>query len=79
MTQRLFTASKTLKSQLAAAGYKPGDITYLGLSHYHGDHTANANDFAGATWLVQQTGAGCYVRGEGSGDHATCAIRGAEE
>ena len=54
VTQRLYTASKTLKSQLAAAGFKAGDITYLGLSHYHGDHTANANDFAGATWLVQQ-------------------------
>jgi len=54
VTQRFFTASKTLKSQLAAAGFKAGDITYLGLSHYHGDHTANANDFAGSTWLVQQ-------------------------
>ena len=54
VTQRLYTANKTLKSQLAAAGYKASDITYLGLSHYHGDHTANANDFAGATWLVQQ-------------------------
>ena len=54
VTQRFFTASKTLKAQLAAAGFKPGDITYLGLSHYHGDHTANANAFAGATWLVQQ-------------------------
>ena len=40
---------------MAAAGFKAGNITYLGLSHYHGDHTANANDFAGATWLVQQT------------------------
>jgi len=54
VTQRFFTASKTLKSQLAAAGFAPGDISYLALSHYHGDHTANANDFAGATWLVQQ-------------------------
>jgi len=54
VTQRFFTASKTLKSQLATAGFKAGDITYLALSHYHGDHTANANDFAGATWLVQQ-------------------------
>jgi N-acyl homoserine lactone hydrolase len=54
VTQRFFTASKTLKSQLAAVGFKPNDITYLGLSHYHSDHTANANEFAGATWLVQQ-------------------------
>jgi N-acyl homoserine lactone hydrolase len=54
VTQGFFTASKTLKSQLASAGFAPEAITYLGLSHYHSDHTANANDFAGATWLVQQ-------------------------
>ncbi|HUJ50682.1 MAG TPA: N-acyl homoserine lactonase family protein [Bryobacteraceae bacterium] len=53
-TQGLYSASKTLKSQLAAIGYAPKDITYFALSHYHGDHTANANDFAGATWLVQE-------------------------
>ena len=45
-------ASKTLKGQLAQAGYKPADITYLALSHYHGDHTGNANDFKTSTWLV---------------------------
>ena len=54
VTQGSFTAVRTLKSQLAAVGYAPRDITYFGLSHYHSDHTANANDFAGATWLVQQ-------------------------
>jgi N-acyl homoserine lactone hydrolase len=29
-------------------------VTHLALSHYHWDHTANANAFAGATWLVRQ-------------------------
>ena len=29
-------------------------IDYAIVTHYHADHTANANDFAGATWLVQQ-------------------------
>jgi N-acyl homoserine lactone hydrolase len=47
-------ASKTLKSQLAAIGYAPRDITYLAVSHNHADHTANANDYAGSTWLVQK-------------------------
>jgi N-acyl homoserine lactone hydrolase len=47
-------ATKTLKSQLAAAGYAPKDITYFALSHDHFDHTANANAFAGSTWIVQQ-------------------------
>lgn len=46
--------TKTLKEQLASAGYAPEDITYLSLSHYHLDHTANANLFAGSTWLVSQ-------------------------
>jgi N-acyl homoserine lactone hydrolase len=45
---------KSLKVQLAEVGYSPADITYFALSHYHYDHTANANEFAGATWLVRQ-------------------------
>lgn len=50
----ILSATKPLKTQLASVGYKPADITYLALSHYHSDHTANANDFAGSTWLVRQ-------------------------
>jgi glyoxylase-like metal-dependent hydrolase (beta-lactamase superfamily II) len=52
--QRDVTMVKSLKGQLAALGYSPSGITYLVLSHYHYDHTANANEFAGATWLVRQ-------------------------
>ena len=37
---------------MAEIGYKPADITYMALSHYHYDHSANANAFAGSTWLV---------------------------
>jgi N-acyl homoserine lactone hydrolase len=51
--ERFVTTERTLKSQLAAAGYAPSDITYLALSHYHYDHTANANQFAASTWLVR--------------------------
>src|SRR6266566_4396756 len=47
------TVHKTLSGQLAEIGYKPSDISYLALSHYHYDHSANANQFAGSTWLVQ--------------------------
>ena len=52
--QGAFTVTRPLLPQLAALGYTPADITYLALSHYHGDHVANANAFAGATWIVQQ-------------------------
>ena len=48
------TVTKTLKSQLAEVGYSAADIQYLAFSHLHSDHTANANDFAGSTWLVHQ-------------------------
>ncbi len=53
VTQGPSTATRTLKSQLAEIGYAPEDITYLAHSHYHGDHIANSNEFAGSTWLVR--------------------------
>jgi glyoxylase-like metal-dependent hydrolase (beta-lactamase superfamily II) len=52
--QRILKAKRKLAPQLAALGYKPQDITYLAMSHYHADHTANANMFAGSTWIVQK-------------------------
>jgi glyoxylase-like metal-dependent hydrolase (beta-lactamase superfamily II) len=52
--QRILKATRRLAPQLAALGYRPQDITYLAMSHYHADHTANANLFAGSTWIVQQ-------------------------
>ena len=48
------TVNKTLAGQLAQIGYKPSDIAYFALSHYHYDHSANANAYAGSTWLVQR-------------------------
>jgi glyoxylase-like metal-dependent hydrolase (beta-lactamase superfamily II) len=52
--QGILKAKRRLAPQLAALGYQPKDITYLAMSHYHADHTANANMFAGSTWIVQQ-------------------------
>jgi N-acyl homoserine lactone hydrolase len=49
------SSPRPLLPQLAALGYRPENITYLALSHYHSDHTANANAFAGSTWLVHAT------------------------
>jgi N-acyl homoserine lactone hydrolase len=48
------TQARPLLPQLAEVGYTPADITYLAMSHYHGDHVANANSFAGSTWLVRK-------------------------
>jgi N-acyl homoserine lactone hydrolase len=52
--QRNADVDKTLRGQLAEIGYAPSDIKFLVLSHYHYDHTGNANEFAAATWLVPQ-------------------------
>jgi len=45
---------RSLKQQLAEIGYSPKDITYLALSHFHFDHTANVNDYQSSTWIVQE-------------------------
>jgi glyoxylase-like metal-dependent hydrolase (beta-lactamase superfamily II) len=52
---RQVTIQTPLKTQLTASGYSPAQVTHLALSHYHWDHTANANAFARATWLVRQS------------------------
>jgi N-acyl homoserine lactone hydrolase len=51
-TDRRVTIQSSLEAQLKAIGHRAADVTHLALSHYHWDHTANANAFAGATWLV---------------------------
>jgi len=50
---RQVTIANSLTAQMKAAGYSPADVNFLALSHYHWDHTANANLFAGATWLAR--------------------------
>ena len=52
--QGILKAKRRLAPQLAAIGYQPKDISYIAMSHYHADHTANANMFAHSTWIVQQ-------------------------
>jgi glyoxylase-like metal-dependent hydrolase (beta-lactamase superfamily II) len=53
-SQGPFRTSKRLLPQLAELGYRAADITYMAMSHYHSDHSANANEFAGSTWIVQE-------------------------
>jgi N-acyl homoserine lactone hydrolase len=54
VNQGMISVTRPLKPQLEALGYEPEDIKYIAFSHYHIDHTANANMFAGSTWLVEQ-------------------------
>ena len=43
VAQSVFRSSRRLSTQLRALGYEPQSITYVAMSHYHADHTANAN------------------------------------
>jgi len=49
-----FTMSmkQTLVAQLAQVGVKPGDVSVVGISHYHDDHTGQAAAFPGATLIM---------------------------
>jgi glyoxylase-like metal-dependent hydrolase (beta-lactamase superfamily II) len=52
--ERVVTLAPLIEDQLRASGYTSDEVTHLALSHYHWDHTADANAFAHATWLVRQ-------------------------
>jgi N-acyl homoserine lactone hydrolase len=43
-----------LVGQLAQIGVKPADIKVLAFSHFHVDHTGNANLFMAAMWLINE-------------------------
>ena len=45
--------AKTLVAQLDTLGVKPADITYVGISHTHGDHVGNIGLFTSSTVLIQ--------------------------
>jgi len=81
VVEGVMSADKPLMPQLKAAGYAPSDITYFALSHYHSDHTANANAFAGATWIVQKAERDYMFAGDPEGiiqPETYSALRGAK-
>src|ERR1700687_5298033 len=50
----VYHLDKTLTDQLAAIGLKTIDITYVALSHTHGDHIGNVRLFPNSTVLMQR-------------------------
>ena len=43
---------RTITDQLTQIGVKPEQIEYIGISHYHGDHTGQATQFPKAKLLI---------------------------
>jgi glyoxylase-like metal-dependent hydrolase (beta-lactamase superfamily II) len=50
----VYHLDKTLTEQLAAIALKTSDITYVALSHTHGDHIGNVRLFPNSTVLMQR-------------------------
>jgi glyoxylase-like metal-dependent hydrolase (beta-lactamase superfamily II) len=46
------TVDVTLQQQLKSLSLTPQDVNYLAFSHFHFDHTGNANLFTRATWIL---------------------------
>ena len=50
----VYHLDKTITGQLAEIGLQTGDITYVALSHTHGDHIGNVGLFPNSTVLMQR-------------------------
>jgi len=48
-----YRRAKTLAAQLEQIGIKPADVTYVAVSHTHGDHVGNIALFPVSTVLIQ--------------------------
>lgn len=44
----------TLAAQLRGIGLAPADVTFVAFSHFHFDHTGNANLFGQSTWIINR-------------------------
>jgi N-acyl homoserine lactone hydrolase len=49
------SVSITLIDQLHSLALTPKDVSYMAFSHFHFDHTGNANEFADAVWILNKT------------------------
>ena len=50
----VYHLDKTMTDQLVEIGLKPSDITYVAISHTHGDHIGNVRLFQDSTILIQR-------------------------
>lgn len=65
----VYHLDRTLTDQLAEIGLKTTDITYVALSHTHGDHIGNVRLFPDATVLIQRAEYAWISSPDGSNDN----------
>jgi N-acyl homoserine lactone hydrolase len=65
----VYHLDKTLTDQLAEVGLKTTDITYVALSHTHGDHIGNVGLFPVSTVLIQRAEYAWISSPDGSNDN----------
>lgn len=47
-----WTLKQSIPDRLKALGLTPAQVTHVGISHYHADHSGGARDFPGAELLI---------------------------
>jgi glyoxylase-like metal-dependent hydrolase (beta-lactamase superfamily II) len=52
--QQTMSLKRSVLDQLKQIGVTPAQVTYVGISHYHGDHTGQARHFPNAQLLIGQ-------------------------
>lgn len=65
----VYHLDKTVTGQLAELGLKPGDITYVAVSHTHGDHIGNVRLFPDSRILIQRTEYSWIHSADGTNDN----------
>jgi N-acyl homoserine lactone hydrolase len=65
----VYHLDKTITGQLAQVGLKPSDITYVAVSHTHGDHIGNVLLFPSSTVLMQRAEYGWISSPDGTNDN----------
>ena len=78
VSEGIMTATKPLLPQLASAGYKPSDITYFVMSHYHSDHTGQRQPVRRRDVDRAEGRARLHVRRQAAGHHSAGAVQRAE-
>jgi glyoxylase-like metal-dependent hydrolase (beta-lactamase superfamily II) len=65
----VYHLERTITGQLAEIGLKTSDITYVALSHTHGDHIGNVSLFPESTILMQRVEYGWISSPDGTNDN----------